>query len=159
MSIHMDYSQIQCLQNPICQTPALSLKVIYNNGSWVQRFSFHSQKWNSTEVSHLQENQLGPMCKQRTLEMSEQFYCQMRESHVASEVKNHHVFEFLLVLPQCVYAVHHLGHVFAIIHICRFRIEYLKVEITIEKSHSSCICDPLFCCSCTVEHHKCFFIF
>lgn len=41
-------------------------------------------------------------------------------------------FGILLFLPQCVYAVYHLGHVFAIVHICRFRIEYLKAETTID---------------------------
>lgn len=59
--------------------------------------------------------------------------------HEGSKVKNHYFFGILLVLPQSMYAVYHLGHVFAIVHICRFGIEYLKVETTMGICHSSFI--------------------
>lgn len=39
-------------------------------------------------------------------------------------------------LPQCMYAVSDLGHVFAIVHICCFRIEYLQAD-TIQKGQDS----------------------
>lgn len=54
--------------------------------------------------------------------------------------------EFLLIilfLPHCVNAVYHLGHVFAIVNICCFRIEYLKADTTIYISHSSFISDTI----------------
>lgn len=70
-----------------------------------------------------------------------------------SQVKNHYVFGILSVLPQCMNAVYHLGHVFAIIHICRLGIEYLKAETTTGISHSSFIgASTLLCRDLTGAH-------
>lgn len=39
------------------------------------------------------------------------------------------------VVPQCMYAVNHLWHVFAVIHVCCFWIEYLKEETIKNTGH------------------------